>query len=115
MRELTIEKIAEICNGKFYKGDKTQNQEISSITTDSRKIENDCMFVAIKGERADGNKFIAKAYEDGALVCLSENEPDANDVTVSENKGYIVVKSCFQALKDIAEFYREVLNYISEF
>ena len=110
MRELTIEKIAEICNGKFYKGDKTQNQEISSITTDSRKIENDCMFVAIKGERADGNKFIAKAYEDGALVCLSENEPDANDVTVSENKGYIVVKSCFQALKDIAEFYREVMQ-----
>ena len=77
--------------GKFYKGDKTQNQEISSITTDSRKIENDCMFVAIKGERADGNKFIAKAYEDGALVCLSENEPDANDVTVSENKG---IHSC---------------------
>ena len=38
MRELTIEKIAEICNGKFYKGDKTQNQEISSITTDSIKI-----------------------------------------------------------------------------
>ena len=110
MRELTIKKIAEICNGKFYIGDKTQNQEISSITTDSRKIEKDCMFVAIKGERADGNKFIDKAYEDGALVCLSENEPDANDVNISENKGYIVVKSCFQALKDIAEFYREVMQ-----
>ena len=38
MRELTIEKIAEICNGKFYKGDRTQNQKISTIPTHRKKI-----------------------------------------------------------------------------
>ena len=110
MKNLTLKKISEICNGKLYADKSIENIEISSITTDSRKVEKDCMFVAIKGERVDGNKFINGAYEDGAIVCLSEDEPDKNSINISEKNGYIVVKSCFQALKDIAEYYREVMN-----
>ena len=110
MKNLTLKKISEICNGKLYADKSIENIEISSITTDSRKVENDCMFVAIKGERVDGNKFVNGAYEDGAIVCLSEDEPDKNSINISEKNGYIVVKSCFQALKDIAEYYREVMN-----
>ncbi len=110
MKELTIKKIAEICNGKLYADEDIENSEIFSITTDSRKIEKDCMFVAIKGERVDGNKFIKGAYEDGAIVCLSEDEPEKNHIDILKNNGYIVVESCFQALKDIAEFYREVMQ-----
>ena len=110
MKNLTLKKISEICNGKLYADKRIENIEISSITTDSRKVEKDCMFVAIKGERVDGNKFINGAYEDGAIVCLSEDKPDKNGISISEKNGYIVVKSCFQALKDIAEYYREVMN-----
>lgn len=110
MKELTIKKIAEICNGKLYASESINDKEISMITTDSRKIESGCMFVAIKGERVDGNKFVAGAYQDGAMLCLSEDEPQSNGIDISEDKGYIVVESCFQALKDIAEFYREVMQ-----
>ena len=110
MKNLTLKKISEICNGKLYADKRIENIEISSITTDSRKVEKDCMFVAIKGERVDGNKFINGAYEDGAIVCLSEDKPDKNGISISEKNGYIVVESCFQALKDIAEYYREVMN-----
>lgn len=41
---------------------------------------------------------------------MSEDVPDKNSINISEKNGYIVVKSCFQALKDIAEYYREVMN-----
>ena len=47
MKELTIKKIAEICNGKLYADEDIEKSEIFSITTDRRKIEKDCMFVAI--------------------------------------------------------------------
>lgn len=110
MKELTIKKIAEICKGKIFAAENIKNQEIASITTDSRQIEEGCMFVAIKGERVDGNKFINNSYDDGALVCLSEEEPHKYDVCIPENKGYIVVESCLQTLKEIAEFYREVMQ-----
>lgn len=110
MKNLTLENIAKVCDGKLYANDTVINKEISSITTDSRNIEKDCMFVAIKGERVDGNKFVVKSYEDGALVCLSEDKQDKNGIEVPAGKGYIVVKSCYQALKDIAEYYREVMD-----
>lgn len=104
MKNLTPEMIAKVSGGRCITGDDYVSKEVESITTDSREASCGCMFVAIKGERVDGNKFISGAYEDGALCCMSENEPEK----VPEGAAYIVVDSCLQALKDIAEYYREV-------
>lgn len=70
------------------------------VTIDSRTVERNSLFVAIKGERVDGNTFVAGAYADGALCCMSEEEPE------DKTRPYIVVDSCYQALKDMAELYR---------
>ena len=40
------------------------------ISTDSRSIEKDCVFVAIKGERFDGNDFAYKVASDGIAACV---------------------------------------------
>ena len=104
MKNLTPELIAELCGGSCITGENYITKEISAITTDSRDVVDGCMFTAIKGERVDGNKFVNGAYEDGALVCMSENEPE----NLPEGAAYIVVESCLQALKDIAEYYRKV-------
>ncbi|MBR1744080.1 MAG: UDP-N-acetylmuramoyl-tripeptide--D-alanyl-D-alanine ligase [Lachnospiraceae bacterium] len=104
MSGMTIERIVEACKGTYYGPQEALKEEISMITTDSRKIGKDYLFVAIKGERVDGNLFVSSAYADGALVCLSEVEaPDRKEP-------YIVVDSCFQALKDMAGLYREILG-----
>lgn len=106
MEGMTLERIAAACHGTYYGPSVKEGAEVSMITTDSRQIEKDCLFVAIKGARVDGNDFVAAAYEEGALCCLSEKEPD------DETKPYIVVDSCYQALKDMAKLYRGQMKQV---
>jgi len=46
--------------------------EISFIAYDSRKAQSGSLFVAIRGEKTDGNKFVAAAIENGAACIVSE-------------------------------------------
>ena len=104
MKNLTLENIARVCHGTWRGDDKYRNEEVQSITTDSRKAEPGCLFVPIVGERVDGHKFIGQVAEAGALATLSERElPDAGIP-------YIHVESSLQAIKDIAAFYLEQLQ-----
>lgn len=104
MQGMTLEKIAAACHGTYWGPEDRRTSCVSMITTDSRQIEKDCLFVAIKGARVDGNDFVASAYEEGALCCLSEKEPD------DRKEPYIVVDSCYQALKDMAKLYRSQMD-----
>ena len=72
--------------------------------SDSRKAEAGTLFVPIVGERVDAHKFIPQVMEAGALATLSERVLDNADFP------YIAVESSLQAVKDIAEFYREQLT-----
>ena len=40
--------------------------EVNDIAYDSRKVEKDTVFVALKGFRVDGHDYIDKAIENGA-------------------------------------------------
>ncbi len=75
------------------------------ITTDSRKIEKDCLFVPIVGERVDAHRFIPDVMTKGALATLSERERPW-----SVDYAYIQVEASLQAVKDIAEFYLKQLQ-----
>lgn len=105
MKNLTLENIAKACGGKLFlvNGDDAE-KEASNIIIDSRKCEEDCVFIATKGERVDGHTFIKQVLEKGALAAICENVPD--DICGN----YIQVEDSFKALKDIAEFYRMQLD-----
>jgi UDP-N-acetylmuramoyl-L-alanyl-D-glutamate--2,6-diaminopimelate ligase len=45
---------------------------ISSVVYDSRQAAADCLFVAIRGEKTDGNRFVSAALERGAAAIVSE-------------------------------------------
>jgi UDP-N-acetylmuramoyl-tripeptide--D-alanyl-D-alanine ligase len=47
--------------------------QCKSVSIDTRKIEKDSMFFAIKGENFDANTFAAKALELGALFVVVDN------------------------------------------
>ena len=102
MQKMTLEKIAKVCHGRYFGNESAKSEEISMVTIDSRTVERNSLFVAIKGERVDGNTFVDGAYADGALCCMSEEEPK------DKTRPYIVVDSCYQALKDMAELYRNL-------
>ena len=104
MKDMTLQNIVFACHGTYH-GDKSLlTCEITGVAIDSRKIVSGGLFVPIKGARADGHDFIPQVMEGNALATLSEK--DLGDVSYP----YIHVVSCAQALKDIAAFYRSILD-----
>lgn len=105
MKGLTLKEIARVCGGVLRNcGPELEEREVSSVTTDSRKVEKDALFVAIPGARVDGHSFIPQVMEQGALAALSERElPDVRTP-------YIQIGSSLQAVKDLAEFYLQNLS-----
>jgi UDP-N-acetylmuramoyl-L-alanyl-D-glutamate--2,6-diaminopimelate ligase len=50
--------------------------EVNEIQIDSRKIQKDDLFIAIKGTENDGHQYIQQVIEKGAKVILCENIPN---------------------------------------
>ena len=48
------------------------NVAITSISFDSRKIEKDSLFIAVKGLNSDGHKYIDETISNGAIAILCE-------------------------------------------
>jgi len=105
MEKLEIEKIVEWCGGEINRKEFLKKC-INGISTDTRKIEKGEIFIALKGEKFDGHRFIKQAYEKKATgVIVSEN------VKIPfKNFCVIKVKNTLKALGDIAKGYRMFLN-----
>ena len=71
---------------------------IMSITFDSRKIEKDSLFVAVKGSLSDGHKYIDDTISKGAIAILCEEIPE----NLNEKITYIKVKDTTAALGVVA-------------
>ncbi len=54
------------------------NMDIRFVTSDSRKVQSDSLFVAVAGFAADGNRFIPMALEKGAAVVVTAKKPEAD-------------------------------------
>lgn len=102
MKNLKLSEIAKACNGILTKPEYA-DISICSITTDSRKACKGCLFIPLRGEHSDGHDFILQTFEAGAQCSLSEKEIDTDHPI-------IMVDSCYQAIKDIAEYYRSLFD-----
>ena len=76
----------------------------NSISTDTRKIEANSFFVAIKGDRFDANTFAKEALEKGALYVIIDNPKYFIDERT------LVVEDSLTALQELAKFHRTYLN-----
>lgn len=104
MRDMTLIQIAKACNGTYVGTDEMKHIEVTSVVLDSRKAEEGTLFIATRGERVDGHDFIDDVFSKGAICVISERElPNCKGV-------YIKVEDSFQALKDIAKYYRSRLH-----
>ena len=104
MKNMTLMVIAESCNGMLHQAGADLKKCAAGVVLDSRKVEKDFIFIATKGERVDGHDFIPQVMEKGALAVVCEKVPE------DERIPYILVEDSFQALKDIAEYYRQQLS-----
>jgi len=76
----------------------------SSISTDTRKIGPQSLFVAIKGDRFDANTFAAEALQKGAAYVLIDNPAYHIDQRT------IVVQDSLAALQQLAQYHRRYLR-----
>ncbi|AEM71050.1 UDP-N-acetylmuramoyl-L-alanyl-D-glutamate--2,6-diaminopimelate ligase [Allomuricauda ruestringensis DSM 13258] len=74
------------------------NVMVNNVHFDSRKVEMDDVFVAVRGTVTDGHKYIQKAVDSGARAIVCEELPElmVNGVT------YLQVVNCNSALAIIA-------------
>ena len=76
----------------------------SGVSTDTRKIEQDCMFFALKGENFDANTFTKEAILKGAKYVVIDN-PEFQ----IEGKT-LLVENSLTALQELAKFHRSYLG-----
>ena len=60
MKNMTLKEIAVACGGIYYGDDESYYKEVSNVVIDSRKVEKDSLFIAIRGARVDGHMFIPR-------------------------------------------------------
>jgi UDP-N-acetylmuramoyl-L-alanyl-D-glutamate--2,6-diaminopimelate ligase len=49
------------------------NPDVSSVEYDSRRVKPGCVFVAMRGETSDGNRFIDQAVQAGAVAVITDS------------------------------------------
>src|SRR5258707_9368924 len=65
------------------------DREVESIAYDSRRVQSNALFVAIRGEKSDGHQFVDQAIEQGASVIVAEREissPRATCLVVDDSR-----------------------------
>lgn len=96
--------MAQACGGIYHGSEEEAVCVVSAVTTDSRNVEKNCLFIAIKGVRSDGHDYIRACFDAGARCCISEKYLEG------ETRPYIEVQSSLDALKALAAYYRRQLN-----
>ena len=78
--------------------------EIDGISYNSKRVKEGYIFIAIKGEKTDGNRFIPEAIERGAKAVVSEDDPKGGLV---DSIPYVKVADARRAMAKIsANFFK---------
>lgn len=102
MQSLSVEEIETAVGGVWWNRQDGM-KPITSVSTDSRKIEKDSLFIPLSGENFDGHDYIDAALEKGAAGVLCARLPG----NLRKDKFYIKVDDTRLALKALARHYRE--------
>src|SRR6185437_3485745 len=76
-------------------------QHFPNVQTDSRKLQKEEIFFALKGPNFNGNIFVQKALELGAAFVIADEKVDFED------KRIIYVNDVLQTLQQLAKYHRE--------
>lgn len=107
MHKIYVEDIIRECNGELVIGD--LNKECINFSKDTRVIKENDVYIGIKGENFDGNKFYDKAFDNGASVCILDNIEDI-DINKYKDKTIIKVEDSIVALGKIAAYKRSLYD-----
>jgi len=98
MRPLTLQTLADFAGGTLLSGDRARL--VSNVSTDSRKIGEGDVFVALKGDRFDGHSYVAQVVAAGAAAVIVSSSVEDLPCAV------IQVSDPLLALQQLAHRYR---------
>ena len=104
-KKITISDVLRVCNGKMYRGN--ENIELENFSKDTRTIGSGEVYVGIKGENFDGNKYFKEAINKGAIACILDNI-DEDEIKNYDN--IILVDNSIKALQEIAKYKRSLYD-----
>lgn len=82
--------------------------QCTGVTTDSRKVSQGVLFVALRGENFDGNRFAIQALKDGAAYAVIDN-PELLEQAAELTERLILVEDTLSALQALAAEHRRQL------
>jgi len=86
------------------------NPDVTGVEYDSRRVTPGCVFVAMRGEASDGNKFIDQAIQAGAVAIVT----DSSTEKPRENVAWAVAPHGRRALARLSEnFYKRPAERIA--
>ncbi len=105
LQKMTIKQIAEITKGKLLGMD--GGNLITQIAIDSRQIihSNECLFVALKGAKADGSIFIPMLLDIGVTCFVVPSDYEVPKLLLNQ-ASFVFVKDTRKALQNLASFQR---------
>ncbi len=94
----TSEEIAKVTGGVLVGG----NSSVIAVSTDTRTLKNGDLFIAVKGEKFDGNEFIDTAIANGAAAVISDKKD-----RLPKKVPVIYVDDSRKAQLSLAGYYRD--------
>ena len=76
--------------------------ECNGVSTDTRNLPKGCLFIALKGERFDGNAYAKEALNNGAAFAMVDDQQQKGD-------RFLQVPNCLLALQELAAYHRKTL------
>lgn len=107
-----LSEASALCGGSFYPQEAAENILSQNFKVDSREIETDDVFVALKGERTDGHKYVESAVERGASCVMINKECFTEKKEYIERTGVlaIIVEDAEKALVELAAQWLEAVS-----
>ena len=102
---IRIEEIAKITNAEILSApENLLDRNITNFSTDTRTIKKNDFYIPLKGERFDGEKFIDKAIENGAIGYFTTDNTIIDDVVA------LKVPDTKKAYLELANYRRNQIN-----
>lgn len=106
MNSILLAEIASMAGAKILRDNSAV--AVSRVSKDTRSIRPGDLYIALRGERFDGNTFAGQALEAGAAAVLMDNPAAAMEI--AKNHPVILAEDSLAALTNLARAWRERLQ-----
>ena len=101
-----IKDIIDKCGGALLCGE--SNIECINFSKDTRTIKEGDIYLGIKGESFDGNKFYKDAFDKGAIACILDNIDEVDKEY--KDKTIVKVDDTIECIGKLAKYKRSLYN-----